>query len=62
MPEARKRPPAVPAKMKILVAELLNQRVYDLAAAAEKAALSTYLVHTSGVHKPIDRTVAFRTP
>jgi hypothetical protein len=43
MPEARKREPVVPAKMKIVVAELLNQRVYNLAAAAAKAGLTTYM-------------------
>jgi hypothetical protein len=43
MPEARKRAPAVPAKMKVVIAELLTQSKYDLAAAAEKARLSTYL-------------------
>jgi hypothetical protein len=42
MPEARKREPVVPAKMKIVVKELLDQRVYDLAAAA-KAGLTHYL-------------------
>jgi hypothetical protein len=43
MPEARKREPVVPAKVKIVVKELLDQRVYDLAAAAAKAGLTTYL-------------------
>jgi hypothetical protein len=43
MPEARKREPVVPAKMKVVIKELLDQRVYDLAAAATKAGLSTYL-------------------
>jgi hypothetical protein len=43
MPEARKRAPTVPAKMKVVVGELLTQSKYDLAAAAEKAGLSTYL-------------------
>jgi hypothetical protein len=43
MPEARKREPVVPAKMKIVIKELLDQRVYDLAAAAEKAGLSHYM-------------------
>jgi hypothetical protein len=42
MPQARKREPVVPAKMKIVIAELLHQRVYDLAAAAEKAGITTY--------------------
>jgi hypothetical protein len=42
MPEARKRAPVVPAKMKIVVAELLMQPKYDLAAAAEKAGVSHY--------------------
>jgi ethanolamine ammonia-lyase small subunit len=41
MPEARKRESVVPAKMKIVVKELLDQRVYDLAAAADKAGLTT---------------------
>jgi hypothetical protein len=36
MPEARKREAIVPAKMKIVVKELLDQRVYDLAAAAAR--------------------------
>jgi hypothetical protein len=35
--------PLVPAKMKIVVKELLDQRVYDLAAAARKAGLTTYM-------------------
>jgi hypothetical protein len=43
MTEARKREPVVPAKMKIVIKELLDQRVYDLAAAAEKAGLSHYM-------------------
>jgi hypothetical protein len=43
MPEARKRAPIVPHKMKVVVKELLDQRVYDLAAAAAKAGLTTYL-------------------
>jgi hypothetical protein len=43
MPEARKRPPVVPTKMKIVVIELLTQSKYDLAAAAEKAGVSHYL-------------------
>jgi hypothetical protein len=38
MPNARKRAPAVPAKMKIVIQALLEQTVYDLAAAAEKGA------------------------
>jgi hypothetical protein len=42
MPEARKRAPVVPAKMKIVVAELLTHPKYDLAAAAEKAGVSHY--------------------
>jgi hypothetical protein len=42
MPQARKREPVVPAKMKIVIEELLHQRVYDLQAAAEKAGLTTY--------------------
>jgi hypothetical protein len=43
MPQARKRESVVPAKMKIVIKELLDQRVYDLAAAAAKAGLTTYL-------------------
>jgi hypothetical protein len=43
MPPARKREPVVPAKMKIVVKELLDQRVYDLAAAAAKGEMTTYL-------------------
>jgi hypothetical protein len=43
MPEARKREPVVPARMKVVIAELLNQRTYDLAAAASKAGLTHYL-------------------
>jgi hypothetical protein len=43
MPQARKRGPIVPARMRVVVKELLEQRVYDLAAAAEKAGLTTYL-------------------
>jgi hypothetical protein len=43
MPEARKREPVVPAKMKVVINELLDQRVYDLAAAAAKAGLTHYL-------------------
>jgi hypothetical protein len=43
MPEARRREAIVPAKMEIVVAELLNQRVYDLAAAAAKARLTHYV-------------------
>jgi DNA repair ATPase RecN len=43
MPEARKREPVVPAKIKIVIKELLDQRVYDLAAAAAKADLTMYL-------------------
>jgi hypothetical protein len=43
MPQARKREPIVPARMRVVVKELLEQRVYDLAAAAEKAGLTTYL-------------------
>jgi hypothetical protein len=42
MPEARKRTPTVPAKMKVVVTELLTQPKYDLAAAAEKAGVSHY--------------------
>jgi hypothetical protein len=42
MPPAKHRTPAVPAKMKIVIAELLQQRVYDLAAAAAKAGLTHY--------------------
>jgi len=43
MPEALKREAVVPAKMKVVVKELLDQRVYDLAAAASKAGLTTYM-------------------
>jgi hypothetical protein len=43
MPEAKHREPIIPAKVKVLVKELLDQRVYDLAAAAEKAELTHYL-------------------
>jgi hypothetical protein len=43
MPEAKHRTPVIPEKMKIVVKELLDQRVYDLAAAAEKAGLTHYL-------------------
>lgn len=43
MPQARKREPIIPAKMKTVIEELLHQRVYDLAAAAEKAGLTHYL-------------------
>jgi hypothetical protein len=42
MPPAKHRTPAVPAKMKIVIAELFQQQVYDLAAAAERAGLSHY--------------------
>jgi hypothetical protein len=40
MPPAKHREPVIPAKMKILIEELLH--VDDLKAAAEKAGLSTY--------------------
>jgi hypothetical protein len=43
MPEARKREPIIPAKMKVVIKELLDQRVYDLATAAAKAGLTHYL-------------------
>jgi hypothetical protein len=43
MPEARKREAVVPVKMKVVIKELLDQRVYDLAAAASKAGLTTYM-------------------
>jgi hypothetical protein len=42
MPPAKHRVPAVPAKMKIVIHELLHQKVYDLAAAAAKAGLTHY--------------------
>jgi hypothetical protein len=42
MPPAKHRTPAVPAKIKIVVEELLSQHVYDLAAAAAKAGLTHY--------------------
>jgi hypothetical protein len=42
MPPAKHRTPAVPAKMKIVIHELLHQKVYDLAAAAAKAGLTHY--------------------
>jgi hypothetical protein len=42
MPEAHKREPVVPAKMKVVIKELIEQPTYDLAAAAAKAELSTY--------------------
>jgi hypothetical protein len=42
MPPAKHRTPAVPQKMKIVIAELLHQRVYDLAAASAKAGLTHY--------------------
>jgi hypothetical protein len=42
MPPAKHREPIIPQKVKVLIEELLHQRVYDLAAAAEKASLSTY--------------------
>jgi hypothetical protein len=32
MTEARKRPPVVPVRMKVVIAELLTQHTYDLAA------------------------------
>jgi len=41
MPNARKRTPVVPAKVKAAIAVLLDQTVYDLAAAASAAGLST---------------------
>jgi DNA repair ATPase RecN len=43
MPPAKHREPIIPAKVKVLVRELLDQRVCDLAAAAEKAELTHYL-------------------
>jgi hypothetical protein len=42
MPPAKHREPAIPQKVKILIGELLNQRIYDLAAAAERAGITTY--------------------
>jgi hypothetical protein len=44
MPPAKHREAVIPAKMKVVIAELLHQRVYDLAAAAAKAGLTHYLV------------------
>ncbi len=43
MPEAKHREPIIPMKVKVLVEELLHQKVYSLQEAAEKAELSTYL-------------------
>ena len=43
MPPAKHREPVIPEKMKIVIAELLHQRVYDLQGAAEKAGLTHYL-------------------
>lgn len=42
MPPAKHRTPIVPAKVKTVVATLLAQSTYDLAAAAKEAGLTTY--------------------
>jgi hypothetical protein len=43
MPPAKHREPVIATKVKVLIEELLHQRVYDLKAAAEKAGLTHYL-------------------
>jgi hypothetical protein len=42
MPNARRRAPAVPRRVKIAIQALFEQTVYDLAAAATAGGISTY--------------------